>query len=239
MKIAVVLTGHCRDFDKTFPSFEENVFKKYNTDVYFNTWDVNQQSVNTFGKFNLPNKPVNQNGLINKLKPYLKNYNFENWENYQKNRFSTISFLEREDDVFKINERAKYHGSYYVERIRDQWWMVKKAWKLIENPYEYDLIMRVRFDMLIENIQFKKAKFVVPKSTIEHYKIGTYWSDYFAYGEPYSMYKYFHMFDSIENMYVDYNIDISHAEQMHEYYMRNFGNKIESFIDWDINYQKV
>ena len=239
MKIAVVLTGHCRDFDKTFPSFEENVFKKYNTDVYFNTWDVNQHSINSVGKFNLPKYPVNKEELLEKLNPYIKNYNIESSENYEKNRFPNIEFIDRPDDVFKVNERAIYHGSYYVERIRDQWWMVKEAWKLIEKPYEYDLIMRVRFDMLIENIQFKKAKFVVPKSTIEHYKIGTHWSDYFAYGEPYSMYKYFHMFDSIENMYVDYNVDISHAEAMSEFYMREYGNKSEVFIDFDIKYNKV
>lgn len=239
MKVAIVLTGHCRDFDKTQSFFEENLFKKYNADVYFNTWDVNQQSVNTFGKFNLPNRPVDKNLLISKLQPYLKKYNFESWEEYQKNRFPAISFLDRENDVFKTNERAVYHGTYYVERIRDQWWMVKKAWSLIENPFEYDIIMRIRFDMLIEHLDIKKAKFVVPKSIIEHHKIGTHWSDYFAYGEPDAMYKYFHMFNSIENMYLDYNIDISHAEQMHEYYMKEYGNKIESFIDWDIKYQKI
>lgn len=239
MKIAVVLTGHCRDFDKTFKNFEQNIFKKYNTDVYFNTWDVNQHSINSVGKFNLAYHKVDKESLINKLSPYLKNYNFESWEEYQKNRFPNISFVERENDVFKVNERAKYHGSYYIERIRDQWWMVKNAWSLMENPYQYDIIMRVRFDMLIHSIQFKKAKFVVPKSEIEFYKIETNWSDYFAYGEPDAMYKYFHMFNSIENMYVDYNVDITHAEQMHEFYMRQYGNKIESFIDFEIDYNKV
>lgn len=239
MKVAIVLTGHCRDFDLTFKNFEEHLFKKYNADVYFNTWDVNQHSINSVGKFNLAHHPVDKDDLLQKLKPYLKNYNFESWERYQSNRFSNISFLEREDDVFKVNERAIYHGSYYVERIRDQWWMVKEAWKLIDNPDQYDIIMRVRFDMLLHNIELKKAKFVVPKSTIEFYKIGTNWSDYFAYGESDVMYKYFHMFNSIEDMYVDYNIDITHAEQMHEWYMREYGNKIESFIDFEIMYEKV
>lgn len=239
MKIAVVLTGHCREFEKTFDNFKKNIFEKYNTDVYFNTWDVNQHSINSVGKFNLAYHKVDKESLIEKLSPYLKNYNFENWEEYEKNRYPNIGFIERENDVFKVNQRAIYHGSYYVERIRDQWWMVKKAWSLIENPYKYDIIMRVRFDMLIDYIQFKKAKFVVPKSTIEFYKIETEWSDYFAYGEPDAMYKYFHMFNAIENMYVDHNIDITHAEQMHEYYMKNYANKIESFIDSEIKYSKV
>jgi hypothetical protein len=238
MKIAIVLTGHSRDFNKSFPKFKE-IFDKYNADVYFNTWDVNQHSINSVGSFNLPKYPINKEELLEKLNPYIKNYNIESSENYEKNRFPNIEFIDRPDDVFKVNERAIYHGSYYVERIRDQWWMVKNAWKLIENPYQYDLIMRVRFDMFIEKIQFKKAEFVVPKSTIEFISIGTYWSDYFAYGTPVSMEKYFHFFDHIETLYKEYNIDISHAEQMHEFYMKEYDNKIESFIDFDIKYHKV
>jgi hypothetical protein len=240
MKIAIVLTGHSRDFNSTFKNFEEHLFKKYNADVYFNTWDVNQRSINIVGRgFNLAHHPIDKNDLLEKLKPYIKNYNFESYENYEKNRFPNIEFSDRPDDVFKVNERAIYHGSYYVERIRDQWWVVKNAWKLIENPYQYDLIMRVRFDMLIEHIEFKKSEFVVPKSEIEFYKIGTDWSDYFAYGTPESMEKYFHFFDHIETLYKEYNMDISHAEQMHEFYMREYGNKTESFIDFDIKYNKV
>jgi hypothetical protein len=239
MKVAIVLTGHCRDFELVFANLEEHLFKKYNADVYFNTWDVNQHSINSVGKFNLVNHPIDKDYLISKLQPYLKNYNFVSWENYEKNRFPNISLLEREDDVFKVNTRAIYHGTYYIERIRDQWWMVKQAWDLIENPYQYDIIMRVRFDMLFHNIELKKAKFVVPKSDIEFYKIETNWSDYFAYGEPDAMYKYFHMFNSIEDMYVDYNIDITHAEQMHEWYMKEYGNKVQSFIDSEIIYEKV
>jgi hypothetical protein len=117
--------------------------------------------------------------------------------------------------------------------------MVRKGWDLIDNPYSYDAIFRVRFDLAINHIQFKKAKFVVPKSQVEFYKIGTHWSDHMAYGEPDSMDKYCHMFEHIENMYNEYNIDISHAEVMSEYYMRNYKNPSEVFIDMDINYNKI
>jgi hypothetical protein len=47
------------------------------------------------------------------------------------------------------------------------------------------------------------------------------------------------MFEHIENMYNEHNIDISHAEVMSEYYMRNYKNPSEVFIDMDINYNKV
>lgn len=239
MKVAIVLTGHCRDFDKSFSNLEEQLFKKYNADVYFNTWDVNQHSINSVGKFNLAYHPVDKDYLVSKLKPYLKNYNFESWDSYQKNRFPNIVFLDRHDDVFKVNARAIYHGTFYTERIRDQWWMVRKAWGLIENPNEYDVIMRVRFDMVIEDIQFKSAEFVVPQNKFPLNDVGTYWSDYFAYGTPKAMEKYFHLFDHIDILYYKLNKDITHAEQMNEFYMKEYGTPIESFIDFDIKYNKA
>lgn len=240
MKVAVILTGHSRDYEKTFDSLKQNVLDKYNSDVYINTWDISESSPirAVSATFNLPNKKINQQKLLEKYSSYLKNYNIESSDDYTTNRFPNINFIDRPDDVFKVNERAIYHGSYWVERLRDQWWMVQKAWNLIENPYQYDVIFRTRFDLNINKIQFKKAKFVVPKSEVEFYKIGTNWSDHMAYGEPDSMEKYCNTFNHIEKLYVDYNIDISHAEAMSEFYMREY-QKSEVFIDWDINYQKV
>lgn len=241
MKVAVILTGHSRDYLKTFDSFDKAILQKYSPDVYFNTWDVNQASPerNINRTFNIPQRTVDKDSIIERYNPYLKNYNFESWEDYQKNRFQPIKFLDRDDDVFKKNERAIYHGSYWVERLRDQWWMVQKAWNIISNPYQYDVIFRTRFDLNIESIQFKKAKFVVPKSEVEFYKIGTNWSDHMAYGEPDSMEKYCNMFDHIETLYKNFNIDISHAELMSEFYMREYLNKSEVFIDFDIKYNKI
>lgn len=240
MKVAVILTGHCRSYEQTFQNLKEFILDRYDCDLYFNTWDVNEPSAQRGinASFSLPKVAVNQSKVIEKYSPYLKNYNFENWENYTNNRFPNISFIDRDNDVFKVNERAIYHGSYWVERLRDQWWVVKNGWNLIQNPTNYDVIFRFRFDLLLHSIQFKKAKFVVPKSEVEFYKIDTHWCDHFAYGEPDAMEKYCNMFEHIENLYRIYNIDISHAELMNEFYMREY-NKSEAFIDLDIKYSKV
>jgi hypothetical protein len=40
-------------------------------------------------------------------------------------------------------------------------------------------------------------------------------------------------------MYINHNIDISHAEQMNEFYMKKFNTPSESFIDLDIQYSKI
>ncbi len=241
MKVAVILTGHCRDYEKTLDALKENVLDKHDTDLYINTWDVNQNSPirDISASFNLPSKKINEQKLLQAYSLYLKNYNIESYEDYKKNRFSNIKFIERVNDIFKTDNRAIQHGAYWIERLRDQWWMIQKGWNLIETPQQYDVIFRVRFDLQINHIQFKKAKFVVPKSEVEFFKIGTYWSDHMAYGEPDSMEKYCNMFDHIETLYKDYNIDISHAEAMSEFYMREYKNKFEVFIDWDIKYTKV
>ena len=241
MKVAVLLTGHCRSYESTFESLKQFVLDKYNCDLYFNTWDVNQPSLQWDVKatFSLPNIPVDQSKLIQKYSPYLKKYNFESWENYPNNRFPNISFLDRVDDVFKVNSRAIHHGSYWVERLRDQWWMIQKAWNLIDNPHQYDIIFRTRFDLQINQIEFKNQKFVVPKSIIPHYNIGTYWSDHMAYGDSYSMEKYCNMIEHIESMYITHNIDISHAEEMNEFYMREYIQKIECYIDDNMMYSKI
>ena len=52
------------------------------------------------------------------------------------------------------------------------------------------------------------------------------------------MEKYCNMFNHIEELYKDYNIDISHAEAMSEFYMREY-IKSEVFIDLDIKYSKI
>lgn len=241
MKVAILLTGHSRDFYKTFQSLKKTILDVYDCDVYFNTWDVAQPSpdIGMNRTFNIPERSMDKLPLIEKYQPYLKNYNFESWDSYTNNRFPSLSFLNRPDDVFKVNERAIYHGSFWVEKLRDQWWMIQRGWHLIENPQQYNLILKTGFDLHINQIELKKTKFVVSKSEVEFYKIGTHWSNDMAYGEPDSMEKYCNMFDHIEMMYKEHNIDISHAEAMSEFYMREYGNKSEVFIDMDINYNKI
>jgi hypothetical protein len=47
------------------------------------------------------------------------------------------------------------------------------------------------------------------------------------------------MFHHIESLYKNHNVDISHAEAMSEFYMREYGHQSEVFIDLDIQYNKV
>lgn len=93
--------------------------------------------------------------------------------------------------------------------------MVKKGWELIQNPEQYDLILRSRFDLMLESIPMQPTDtFVVPLSDM-----GLVYCDYIAYGTPVTMQGYCHLFDHIESLYRQSKVDVSYAEGMLKYYM--------------------
>jgi len=228
MKIALLLTGFSRTYRFTFENLKKNLFDIHDVDTYICTWDKCQlRSGETPFE-------VDTGELINCYQENLFDVNVINYEKYNMNRFKSIQFLDRSLDVFKVDPRAKEHGSYWVERLRDQWYIVKKAFSMIHNPKEYDLIMRLRFDVNLIDIRFEDREFVIPKD------IGNWnYSDHFAYGRYLTMKKYCNMFDYLEDMYVTYNIDISHAVNMLKFYMEHYGNKVNTFVDTNINYTIV
>jgi hypothetical protein len=244
MKVAVILTGYCREYEKTYEALNTSIFEKYDTDIYISSWDVIQQRPETWNSTNPESNkeyvttPADTAGVIRLYNSNNKliDFNFENWNSYYKNRFPNIQLLDREDDIFKTNDRAKFHGSFWIERLRDQWWIVKKGFELIKNPNKYDVILRIRFDILLESININPySEFTIPMSDILH-KIDVQYCDYFGYGPPESMRKYCNLFNHIETLYNDYNIDISHAELMLKFYMLQFKNSIITNIDNNIKY---
>ena len=246
MKVAVLLTGYCREYHSTYEALNSVILSKYDTDIYISSWDVVQQrpenwdSSNPESNQNYPTSPADINGVIRLYNSNnrLKDFNFENWNNFYKNRFDNIHLLNRYDDIFKINERAKYHGSFWVERLRDQWYIVSKGWDLIKNPEQYDIILRIRFDILLEKIQLIPNVFTIPSSDILH-KIDVEYCDYIGYGTPAIMNKYCHLFENIETLYTKHNFDISHAELMLKFYMEEFENPIITNIDNGIIYKLI
>jgi hypothetical protein len=246
MKIAVLLTGYCREYHNTYEALNNLILNKYDTDIYISSWDVIQQrpenwdSTNPQSNKEYPVTPADMAGVIRLYNSNnrLVDFNFENWQNFYKNRFDNLQLLDRDNDVFKVNERAKYHGSFWIERLRDQWFMVKKGWDLIKNPEQYDIILRIRFDILLEQIKFIPNVFTIPASDILH-KIDVQYCDYIGYGTPTVMNKYCHLFDNIESLYINHNFDISHAESMLKFYMEEFKNPIITNIDQNIKYKLI
>lgn len=242
MKVAVVLTGFCRNYEKTYENLYRYILEKYNADIFISSWDViqhrpvNWDSNNPTSNYQIPTSALDVDsviGLYNKNKNLIS-YNFENWENFCKNRFNFLDISNNYN--FQINQRAKYHGSFWVERLRDQWYVVKKGWDLIKNPKQYDVILKIRFDLLINDIELNPNRFTIPSLDIVE-RVGINYCDYLAYGTPTQMKKYMNLFDSIEKINLINGVDISNAEQMLYFYMEKYQSVINTFIDNNIKYE--
>lgn len=225
MKIALLLTGFPRTYKRTYKNLKKNILDVYDVDTYICSWDKSQLKS---GETLITTDTVD---VITSYPGKISSYIFVDYEKYVEKRFSSIKLLDRDNDVFKVDPRAMQHGSYWVERLRDQWYIVKYAFSMLINPKQYDLIMRLRFDVDLIDIQIKEKDFVIPKD------IGGWdYSDHFAYGNYESMKKYCNIFDSFHDMYLTHNIDISHAVNLLKFYMEDYKNPVNTYIDNSINY---
>lgn len=225
MKICIILTGHTR----TFAHCKDSIINKFlnsETDIYCCTWN-NEGNYSLQERFNLP---VKKQLILD------SSYKIDN-----------LIPIDRENDIFKKSPRAKYNLELgWVKRLKYQWYCVKKAFEMIEEYEKYDLIIRCRYDVKFndKNIikyDFKKLNVPMIHST-EHIleinntdQFGTIesYSDHFAIGNPEIMKKYFSLYDHITEMYEKYNVDISYAEQMLSFYIKNICKIATNFCDID------
>jgi hypothetical protein len=220
MKVAVILTGYLRTFNLTHYSFIDNFLNHYDCDVYCSSW-INQEN----------GHPIDENSF-SCLKKYLKSFKLNDYNKYH-NTNPRIEKLDRANDVFDINPRAKQHGLYWGNRLLDQWYLVKDGYFQINNPEKYDIIFRLRFDSLINSkIIFQINNYINIPNDVG----GWSFSDHMAYGSNIVMKKYCNLFDHIPNLYYKQNIDISHAVDMPKYYMEKLSPSIPVNIDSNIKY---
>lgn len=211
MKIALILTGHIRGHEHCYPSIKNNILDKFDTDIFVSSWKGENVGFRTgFTGGDSSEKILN---LYEDAKIHLEDHNL-----YYENRFDDIKFLTRSNDVFLVDERAKSHGRFWVERLRDQWYIVQKGFNLISNPKKYDLIIRLRLDMNLIDLNLYPVNGIVTKY-VPNYAPPYILNDWIAFGDPDSMGKYCTLFDNIELLYHKYNIDISFCEYVLGYYL--------------------
>ena len=207
MKIALILTGHSRKYKECYDSIKKFILDQHDVDIYLSTWNKTQVSIIAPQVHD-----IDVNEVINTYRPV--SCFIQDYDTYYNNRFAPIDIHSnpRIDDVFKTNARAIEHGSKWVERLRDQWYIVKEGWELISNPSKYDIIIRLRLDTRINNMVINRTDGLVVANKFNPHTCGTIISDHITYGNPENMAKFCRMFDNIESMYYNDNIDISHAE---------------------------
>ena len=223
MKVALLLTGFIRQHTNCKNSILNHIVNKYNADVYFSTWNKTQSYVNT------DLIDVKYQDLLEYYPNNTKGFLVLDYDNYIRNK-RTIKFQERKDDIFLRNHRAKEHGTFWVERLRDQWYVVQQGFLTI--PDIYDIIIRVRLDIKLYNFNIQSNSFTIPKPHPNNP-----YNDHLAYGTITEMRKYCFLYDNIEKMYIEDNVDISFAELMLQHYMENTLPTIKTNIDSTIIYE--
>jgi len=217
MKIAILLTGFLRTNQSLFKFLENNILTKYQCDLFCITWQQQE------------NNRIIQPSDFYLYEKYLKNYKIESNEQYYANK-KVFSPIIRKNDVFLTNERAVQHGTYWANRLIDQWKLVYEGYTLIENPQNYDIILRLRYDLRIEKMNILQSNSLVIPQDIG----GWSFTDHMAYGPPSVMQIYCDLYNNIEKLYIEDNIDITHAVDMPKHYITK--NKINFIIDDTITY---
>lgn len=222
MKIAVLLTGFTRTHRLCYESLSNIILNNYNCDIYCCTWDKQEDGRATdLNDFSIYKKELKRITLCSE----------EDFIQEEPN----IKILNRPGDVFLINERAKEHGKYWVDRLQKQWYIVKRCFSSLHKPQQYDIIVRIRFDISLNKLQFKiNNSLNIPRD------IGGWsYTDHMAYGNFPIMEKYCNLVNNISSMYINNNVDITHAVDMPKFFMESVHPTSTSYIDDSISYSIV
>ena len=221
MKVALILTGHARTYQTSYPGIEKFLLSQHDVDIYISTWNVDNRGRKQHTANWATPVSIDIENYINLYKP--KKIHIEDHDQFYANRFPAIDINSRTrpDDIFKVDAFTIECGTFWVERLRDQWHIVKKGWELIDNPSEYDIVVRLRSDLALNNLILKPGGLVVPNNPVGGMDIGAV-CDHMAYGPPELMEKYCKLFDNIEPMYVNDNIPIHFAEAMLGIYLKKY-----------------
>lgn len=211
MNVAILLTGFVRNAQDN-ADYIIKLCNKYNAKLFVATWDIQDVSKDNIIIDYL--KHINESYLRCIYNNYLTNFFIIDYYNYKKTKTYFFPLL-RPDDVFEIDKRAKEHGPFFVNRLKDIWFLIKNGKNLIEkyeqeNNIIFDLIFKARTDVNIT----QEINFNINDNIYVPAIIGEDVNDFFAYGNRENMLYYLNLYDYIDDMYINDNIDISYGEHI-------------------------
>jgi len=246
MKTAVVITGHLRSGIQNFIHMYEHFFSSHKTDVYIATWnkqenirgghEVIEDHLLPWKKTNLIRSKIYDIDKYNQSKElftldYDRKHSIEDICDLPKHQIFSMFMNESEEKI------RQTHCGFYPEaieywnnRIKDQYYLIRQSFNLLNNYQEYDLILRTRFDFVPLSpmeLSVKDDKLTVATNSPEDPSVSHY--DCIQYGQPEVMKKYFHLYDHIDD-FIDnlsylnkLSYDRFNAEFMMKYYMEEYG----------------
>lgn len=205
MKIAVCLSGHYRNFDYNYDSWNQLLFSKYDCDVFLHTWDVigNRDKGNDVGF-----KEVTSTLTYTETELKQK-YNLTSVviESYNK---PLDEFKEKSKRIRELRDNTGVAANYVdyskrrVTHLYSMWYKVLKCFELMEqHSTEYDLVIKCRPDIRLKDTfniddidnscinwpwyNFRKEEYSEPH-------------DYYAVGNYTNMKIYSNLYNHIEEM---------------------------------------
>jgi len=175
-KIALVLTGHFRSHRENLDNLKKFLLDNNSVDIFVSTWDINYTGPKRPDPFNsklLAFRKFTEDEIIDNANVYpnvkaIKIHNADQIHDLTYEKFNKL-----------INKKWK-NGKAVKSCIA--WYCVSEGFKLIENPNDYDILMRFRFDInLLNPIDFKANQLVVTPA--EHKAIFSI-RNHFQYGTP-------------------------------------------------------
>jgi hypothetical protein len=132
MKVAILISGQPRNFEKGYLELKKSYLDRYDCDIFFHTWRDNNFKATQF--FN--DRPVME-------------YNMEpRWVDDIVELYKPVTYLFESPIIFDKNNIKDPMWRTSLQNCKSMWYSIQKAFELV--PTGYDAYIRTRFDLMYE-----------------------------------------------------------------------------------------
>lgn len=190
MRVAICFTGHVREYIKY-----KNILniltrdRSHEYDIFISTWDIK----NTINSHSFERRGYNDFNKIN-ISEIIEIYN-------------PVSYLVEKNNDLIFNKYQKYKGTNNPIAVFSQFYKVNQVSKImndyaVSNDYNYDLVIRTRFDVEISN-EFNINNYFNEYFNVEEDGCGNKWcSDKFSISTYNNFMIFSNFFNEIENLII-------------------------------------
>jgi hypothetical protein len=143
MKVAICIAGQLRTFEKTFPSIKKNIVDELRADLFISTWDK-------LGKTHKTDSSIEKNEIVDaekiKRKTGAKIVDVQIFEDKFYDKMNNVEMPQILKEREPLHSRSMIPHFYKIHRCNQLRILHEK-----NNRFVYDVIIRIRPDMKIEN----------------------------------------------------------------------------------------
>jgi hypothetical protein len=198
MRVAVCFSGQLRFVNEYSKYILENIISKYDVDVYAHLW----YDEDMLGK---PFHHEFKDGYKEKIEDFVNTYHPKNmkveskYTHFDKTKYNLVSL------EYELRHLSKDLFENMIFRMESQWYSIQQSYQLIENPDQYDFIIRLRTDCYIQQ-PIKLEDLDKNKLYIQNgFCAGRdrKFCDWFAIGNNVAMKDYMNLYDSCSVYYIN------------------------------------